>query len=111
MTRLNSNHGKVTHADFQWQIVKVARLKGWKVQYWWRTFKSPKGFLDLVLVRPAKLDKLKHVDRIIFSELKIPPDTLSDEQKEWIEVWSQIKSVEVYLWTPENFDEICRILE
>ncbi len=92
---------KITHADFQWQIVKYAKLCGWDYQYWWRTLKSPKGFLDLVLVRQP---------RLIFAEIKIPPDVLSKEQQKWFNIWKQMPQVEVYIWKPDDWNDIEQIL-
>jgi len=97
MTRIE----KWTHNSFQNEIVKFARLNGWKCQYWWKSYHSPKGYLDLVLVR---------YPRHIKAELKIPPDKVSPEQQEWIDVWKQFKDIEVYVWTPDQWDEIIRIL-
>ena len=100
MTRLE----KWTHDSFQKEIVKVAKLYHWKVQYFWRNFHSPKGWLDLVLTKPEN-------GRLIFAEIKIPPDDLKPEQQEWIDIWKQYKSVEVYVWRPDDWDDIIKILE
>lgn len=100
MTRLE----KYNHTTFQNDIVKHAKMLGWKVQYFWRNFHSPKGWLDLVLVKPES-------GRLIFAELKVPPDDVRPEQQEWIDIWEQYKWVEVYVWRPDDWDMIFKILE
>ena len=93
-----------THVSFQSEIVKQARRLGWKPQYFWHNIHSPKGWLDLVLARPES-------SRLIFAELKMPKDYVSKEQQEWIDVWKQYKWVEVYVWRPDDWDEILKILK
>lgn len=59
-----------------------------------------KGFLDLELVRSPRLIKV---------ELKID-SSVRPEQKEWIAAYAGIPGVEVYVWRPNDWDEIVRIL-
>jgi hypothetical protein len=99
---LSQYRPKINHADYQWQIVKYAKLHGWKHQYWWRTFKSPKGWLDLVLARPP---------RLVMAEIKIPPDTIKPEQQEWIDMWKQYPLIECYIWLPDDWDTVVKILD
>lgn len=95
---------KITHKDLQQNVATLAKHKGWRVQFWWRSFHSGKGFLDLVLARPP---------RLIFAEIKIPPDKLSKEQQEWYEIWGKYKNIERYVWLPEDWvsGNIEKILE
>lgn len=94
---------KITHKKYQQQVADLAKLNGWAVQFWWRSFHSAPGFLDLVLAHPLK-------KRVIFAEIKIPPDTLSKHQQEWFDVWGQIPFVERYVWKPDDWDAIVEIL-
>lgn len=99
MTRLDH----WTHQSFQSEIVRLAHLNHWTTQYFWRNFHSPKGWLDLVLVKPES-------NRLIFAELKIPPDKVTSEQQMWIDIWSQYPMVEVYVWTPKDWEDIIKLL-
>jgi hypothetical protein len=41
----------VREADFQRQVVDLAKLRGWKVAWTWNSIHSPKGWPDLFMVR------------------------------------------------------------
>lgn len=94
-------HPKTTHKEFQQQVADLANYTGWKTQFWWRSFHSAPGFLDFVFLKPP---------RLIVSEIKIPPDKLSNAQQEWYDLWKQMPQVEVYIWTPNDWEEIVKIL-
>jgi len=89
--------------DFQEQVIRLARDVGFTLIY--HTFdarRSHAGFPDLVLVKPP---------RILFVELKKDAKAkVSMDQKVWLETLGQCPGVEVYLWTPDDFDEAGRIL-
>jgi len=84
----------MTHVQLQNNIVKYAKLKGYKCQFFWRNFHSPKGWLDLTISKPP---------RLLMVELKVPPDTLTKEQSEWFEVWGKYPYIERYVWKPEDW--------
>jgi hypothetical protein len=78
----------------------LAYSTGWKLVYHtYRSKKSPSGFPDRVLAR----------DRIIFAELKTATGRLSDSQEEWLEALARAGG-EVYLWRPDDLDEIAKVL-
>ena len=88
------------HEDFRRQVVDIARLLGYKCYWTWRSHHSPKGDLDLRLIKPP---------RLIWAELKVPPDKLTSEQRECFDLLEQCGQ-EVYVWTPAEFDDIVAIL-
>lgn len=101
----------VTEAQFQDQIIAVARLLGWRAAHFrpamtkagnWVTAVAAdgKGFPDLVLVR----------ERLVFVELKSQRGRLTTEQAEWIRDFGRA-GVEVYVWRPTDFDEAYAILQ
>jgi hypothetical protein len=92
---------KVTHEQLQNMVVELAQRKGFKCQYWWKSYHSPKGFLDLVLAKPS---------RLIFIELKVEPDKLSKEQQEWFDILKQIPFIEVYVIYYKDWDYLVNIL-
>lgn len=92
-------HGlRPTHAEFIEQIVQLGHLLGWAVAFFrpartmrgWRTpvGGDGQGWFDLVLVR----------ERVIFAEIKIPPDKLTPAQEEWLRRYERAGQ-ECYVWT------------
>ena len=104
---------RITEAEFQKQVFDLAHVLGWKVahfrpartQYGWRTPVSAdgKGFPDSVLVKEGC--------PVIFAELKRKGNKLSPEQTDWINLLKQSKGVLAYVWYPEDFDDIVKILQ
>ena len=76
----------------------------------WRTpvAADGKGFLDLTIAREA--DEYR-TGRLIFAEVKIPPDKLRPEQQAWFNLLQATRKCEVYVWTPDDFDKIVQILQ
>lgn len=108
----------ITEKDFINSLITTTRRQiclcdalGWQTAHFrpamlkdgtWRTAGQgdAKGFPDLVLVKPP---------RLIFSECKTDVGKLTEEQLGWLDVLSQCHT-EVYLWRPEDLDEIKEIL-
>ena len=92
----------MTEKEFQAQVTETAKLLGWKVYFTWRSFHSPSGFPDLVMVR---------LSRIIFAELKSEKGKVSPAQQEWLDALAGPEKCEVYLWKPSSWDEVLEILK
>ena len=100
-----------SHAEFIDQIVQLAHLLGWSValfrkartKHGWVTPVGADGvgWLDLVLER----------ERLIFAEVKVPPDKATPEQLEWCER-HVAAGQEWYIWTWSErwLDQITEIL-
>lgn len=97
--------------DFQRELLEVSGLLGWKRAHFrpamtadgrWITAVAGdgKGFPDLILLR----------ERLIVTELKVKPNKPSKEQRAWLEGFIAA-GVETYLWYPEDWDEIQRVLQ
>lgn len=92
------------------RIKRYARRGGWLPYHNLRPKGSDPGFLDLTLLR---------VPRLVVAELKVPPNvTPSEWQSAWIETWKTLAlltgphmTIEVYLWTPDDWPEIMAVLE
>jgi hypothetical protein len=93
---------KLTHKKFQASVESLARTTGWLVYSTWNSKHSPAGFPDEVMVRPP---------RLIFAELKIPPDRVSAAQMAWLETLAKLDCAEIFVWTPDEFENIVGELE
>lgn len=103
---------KTPENDFMRQVIDLAKLSGWKVAHFGasvrvvgksRTFvgdRDAAGFPDLVLVKG---------ERLVIAELKAPKGVVSETQKAWLCALGETDA-EVYLWRPEDLEEISRIL-
>lgn len=99
----------MTEADWQKQVIDLARLFKWRVAHFrpaqtskgWRTpvAADGKGWPDLVLVR----------ERVIYAELKAEKGRLSDDQILWIDTL-QAANGECYVWRPEHLEEVADVL-
>ena len=96
------NRIPITEKAFESQVKDLARLFGWKYYHTWRSFHSPVGFPDCVMIR---------LSRIIFAELKSEKGKVMPKQQEWLDALEATGKVEVYLWRPSDFDEIVKVLE
>jgi hypothetical protein len=107
---------KPSEAGFQQTVLELAKATGWRRAHFrkvrvqrksgktfWETpvAGDGKGFLDLLLLR----DK-----RLIVAELKMPREKMKPEQELWFAAWQEF-GAETYLWYPEDWDEIQKILE
>jgi hypothetical protein len=91
---------KLTHKQFQQQVIDLARLMGWRHYFTWRSRFSPAGFPDLVLCKPPEL---------VFLELKIKPDKLSPDQAAWLDDLRACGHVAVCCY-PEDWKIIAGII-
>jgi hypothetical protein len=103
---------KITEGQFLQQVIDLAHLNHWQVAHFRpamtsRGYRTPcqadaQGYPDLTMVRTRQL---------IFAELKRSPQSIvTPTQYEWI---SSLKDAgaTVYLWTPEDWDEIVKVLK
>ena len=89
------------HKTFQSQFEQAAKLTGWKCYHTHNSRNSPSGFPDEVCVRG---------ERIIFAELKVPPDKVRGDQQEWLDLLAKVPCNEVYVWTPADWGEIVEVI-
>uniref|UniRef100_A0A6M3Y2U6 Putative VRR-NUC domain-containing protein n=1 Tax=viral metagenome TaxID=1070528 RepID=A0A6M3Y2U6_9ZZZZ len=93
----------MTHEDLRRQICDLATLYGWKVQWHWKSYHSPKGWPDLFLAHREK-------GRAIVAELKVKRDKVTPDQQEWLDTLEAV-GIPAYVWrdiTP--IEEIMEIL-
>lgn len=99
----------ITEQDLLRRVIDLAKLSGWRVAHfrpamtkrgtWVTRMDGHFGFPDLVLLKPP---------RIIFAELKrsLKGRQVTDEQRIWLTLLAAVPGLEVYLWTPEGWDDI-----
>jgi len=92
----------VTERDLREQVRDLAKLFGWMMSFSWTSLHSPKGFPDLVLACQVR-------KRVIYAELKTEKGKVSDSQRDWLDELTACGQ-EVYLWKPDDIEEIARIL-
>lgn len=92
----------IREEQFLQAVRELAELHGWLCYHTWNSIHSPAGFPDLVLVRPP---------RIIFAELKVQNRKPTPAQQEWLHQLGNCPQVEVYLWTPADWDTITEVLQ
>jgi hypothetical protein len=91
----------MTEKDVERHVRDATKQFGWLRYHTHRSDFSPAGFPDEVLLRPP---------RMVVAELKGRGKDPSDKQQEWLDYFAQIPGVEVYVWSPDDFDEIDRTL-
>jgi hypothetical protein len=99
-----------TEKEFQKSVIELAQTLGWRVAHFrtartkhgWATAVAAdgKGFPDLCMVR---------FERIVFAELKAKTGRLGPEQEVWREKISRT-TAEMYVWRPNDTDEILKVL-
>jgi hypothetical protein len=97
--------------DFQRTVIELARLRGWRVYHtrpalnqrgrWHTPMQGDAGFPDLVLARQG---------RLIFAELKREGKKPTSTQQDWLNTLATCAGVEVYVWTPADWNAIVEIL-
>jgi hypothetical protein len=101
-----------TEAEFQAQVIDLARITGWKANHTrrsigkgrqWTTATSVTGWPDLTLWRPGR-------GGVIFAELKTDTGKVSLDQQT---ILASLRSAgaEVYVWRPRDWDEIVARLQ
>jgi hypothetical protein len=105
-TTENAVRPRLTEKAFMAQVIKLARLCGWKVAHFRPAQTRPgrwvtavqgdgKGFLDLVLVHP----KLRQT---LFVELKTDTGKLSREQNAWLAALL-FAGQKALIWRPKDW--------
>lgn len=92
----------MTEKHLQENIIRAAKLHGWRVWFTWKSFHSPKGEFDLRMVRPP---------RYIVMEAKKEKGRLTPEQRESYQMLKQCPGIETYVVRPSDFDSVLEILK
>lgn len=92
-----------SEAKFQREVTDLLDLRHWRWHHEVDSRKSKRGLPDIIAVRR---------DRLIFIELKTKRGVLTDDQIGWLCDVKQMAchQVEVYIWRPNDWTEIERVL-
>lgn len=91
----------VSEKQFQQQVIDLAKLCHWKEYHAWKSFHSPQGFPDLILVRDCV---------ILAVELKSEKGKVSRAQYDWLEALGKA-GLKVFIWRPSDWEDIVRYLQ
>jgi hypothetical protein len=97
----------ISEADFQAQVVDIARWNRWShIYHTHDSRRSAPGFPDLVLARPGEL---------AFAELKTDTGRPTPTQLAWLAVLATVEAategtVHAHLWRPSDIDTITATL-
>jgi len=89
----------ILEADWQRDIVALARQFGWLTYHTFNSRRSTHGFPDLVLLR----------DRVVYLELKREKTRCTDDQKLWLRCLRSA-GAEVYVGRPSDLDDLAVVL-
>ena len=92
----------LTEAQFQQQVLDIAKTLGWKTYHTHDSRRSEAGFPDIVAVSARQ-------GRTIYVELKTQTGRMSLAQKDWLRTLATAGN-EVALWRPADLDAIKAIL-
>ena len=101
MTKVAGTAPPLREADFQRQVLDLARIFGWRAYHPMLSKWSERGFPDLTLIRPP---------RVVFAELKRAKGLTTVFQDEWAQLLSACPGVEYFLWRPDDLDAIAELL-
>ena len=87
---------------FQGQIIKLAKLFGWREYFVFNSEGSPKGWPDLVLIRPP---------HGLIWELKTDTGRLTADQRDTLKALQEVKHWDVRVVRPRDWRWILRMLE
>ncbi len=86
--------------EFMGMVIDFAKLKRWFVYHTHDSRRSVAGFPDLVLLRPPQK---------VVAELKVGKNRVTAEQNLWLNLFEEC-GVPAYVWTPNDWQEIQRVL-
>jgi hypothetical protein len=91
-----------TESDFQRKVEKLARDHGWMLYHTFNSERSEPGYPDLHFVHTERGESF-------FVELKTANGRASQPQVKWLLALQKVGHT-VYLWSPNDWDEIERVL-
>ncbi|QWY84262.1 nuclease [Arthrobacter phage Zaheer] len=95
MTATADHRPKITEAQFQQQVIELAKLNGYTLIYHTHdSRRSQPGFPDLVLVNENRR-------RALFRELKTSTGRLTEKQHDWL-IGMKIAGLDADIWRPED---------
>jgi hypothetical protein len=103
----------MSEAEFQTQVISIARMYGWRVQHsravqmangkWLTPIQGDAGFPDLILVKPGARGG------IIYAELKTDLGRVAPHQRDWLRAIDAAGG-EACVWRPTDMATIAERL-
>lgn len=93
--------GAVTEADLQRDVMRLARVAGWRRYHTHDSRRSHHGFPDVTLVRKGVL---------VFLELKAEDGVVTDEQAAWLAELAQVPGVHAGVIRPSEWPAVEELL-
>lgn len=101
LRRCTAPRGTMPERQLQELVRQACGLNGWLYYHTHRSQHSPAGFPDVIAVRG---------DRLLFAELKRLGQAPTPEQAQWLETLRQARTIETYLWTPDDIPTLLEVL-
>lgn len=101
LLRHRKTRGGMAEKQLQEIVRKAALLGHWTYYHTHRSQHSPAGFPDTVMIRDSTL---------LVAELKRIGEIPTAAQEAWLAAFGQVRTVEVYLWTPDDMPTIVEAL-
>ena len=97
---ISTTHGRrtLTEAQFQQQVLDIAKTLGWKTYHTYDSRRSEAGFPDIVAVSARQ-------GRTIYVELKTQTGRMSLAQKDWLRTLATAGN-EVAVWRPADLEDV-----
>ena len=93
----------ISEREFQRDVIKAARARGWRVYFHWSSLHSPAGWVDLILLHPDG-------GRALFRELKSDRGYLRQNQRECLAAL-RMCGLDAGVWRPRDWDAIIAALD
>lgn len=87
--------------EWQAKVVEFAQWNGWHVFHPYYSRRSEPGWPDLSMIRNG---------RLVFAELKTRTGRVTPPQHHVLGLLAACESVEVYLWRPQDWVDVQRVL-
>lgn len=91
----------MSEKEWQAKVVEFARWNGWHVYHPYYSRRSEPGWPDLSMIRNG---------RLVFVELKTRTGRITADQHRVLSLLDECAGVEVYLWRPNDWPDVMRVL-
>lgn len=92
---------ELTERQWQAQVLEAARVLEWLIYHTYDSRRSEPGFPDLMLLKGT---------RLVVAEVKTQKGRLNFAQEVWLEAF-RATNAEVYVWRPDDWPEVERVLK
>jgi hypothetical protein len=98
---MQGRHSGMAERELQELVRQACQLNGWIYYHTHRSQHSPEGFMDTVAIRG---------ERLVVAELKRVGNVPTTAQEAWLAAFAGVRTVETYVWTPDDMAGILEVL-